>query len=98
MAHTFVRLTCSATAGSVRPCAARQADGSHDPPARSPSLYKAVSAESLACRNTAGFDVGRGNLLASLPQARYHRRLMNPDVTRLLKALEQGDPHAAEEL
>jgi RNA polymerase sigma factor (TIGR02999 family) len=40
----------------------------------------------------------RGHPLASCSSARYHLLLMNPDVTQLLNALEQGDPHAAEEL
>jgi hypothetical protein len=35
-----------------------------------------------------------GCLLASPPQARYHRHLMN-DITRLLSALAQGGLHAA---
>jgi hypothetical protein len=34
------------------------------------------------------------DLLASPPRSRYHLRLIN-DVTRLLNALEQGNPHAA---
>src|SRR5579871_140153 len=37
------------------------------------------------------------HLLAGLAQSRYHRRSMK-DVTQLLNALDQGDPHAAEEL
>ena len=41
---------------------------------------------------------GTSDLLASCPRPRYDLRLMNPDVTQLLNALEQGDPHAAEEL
>jgi RNA polymerase sigma factor (TIGR02999 family) len=36
-------------------------------------------------------------LLARPPRARYHLRLMT-DVTQLLNALEQGDPHAASRL
>ena len=41
---------------------------------------------------------GAGSPLASPFHCRYDLRLMNPDVTQLLHALEQGDPHAAEEL
>jgi hypothetical protein len=40
---------------------------------------------------------GTGNLLASPPRARYHRRSMNT-VTQILSALGQGDPHAARRL
>jgi hypothetical protein len=36
-----------------------------------------------------------GYLLPSPLRARYHLRLMNHDVTRLLSALGRGDPHAA---
>jgi hypothetical protein len=36
----------------------------------------------------------RCSLLASHPLGRYHLPLMT-DVTQLLSALEQGDPHAA---
>ena len=38
-----------------------------------------------------------GDLLASHPQGRYHRRLMN-DLTQLLSVLGQGDPHAESRL
>jgi len=37
-------------------------------------------------------------LLASPPRGRYHLPLMSNDVTQLLNALEQGDPHAASRL
>ena len=37
-------------------------------------------------------------LLASPPRGRYHLGLMSHDVTQLLNALEQGDPHAASRL
>ena len=39
-----------------------------------------------------------GSLLASPPTHRYDLRLMNHDVTQLLSALGQGDPHAASRL
>ena len=39
----------------------------------------------------------RCQLLATSPEARYHLRLMT-DVTYLLTALGQGDPHAASRL
>ncbi len=50
-------------------------------------------------RGTAGTGERRGssNLLASPPPARYHLTLMN-EITQLLSALGQGDPHAASRL
>ncbi len=38
-----------------------------------------------------------GDVLAGPPRPRYHQRLMD-DVTQLLNALGQGDPHAASRL
>ena len=36
--------------------------------------------------------------MAGPPRARYHLRLMSNEVTQLLSALDQGDPHAASRL
>jgi hypothetical protein len=36
--------------------------------------------------------------LAILPRDQYHLPLMSNDVTQLLRALGQGDPHAASRL